>query len=604
MVRRARGAVRRIVVAGVLGAVAVVATPGPAVLAQAPPPRVGSGDAEVFLDAAASDLLGRPATADERQGWLDDLAAGASRTSVAREMTHAPDHASRVVTTLYRRALGRQPDGPGLAFWTGRLVAGRATATLASQLYGSDEAYGNAGSTPGGYVDATYAALLGRPADASGRAYWVGRIQARESRQGLARSLYLSAESNGLRTVLAYLDLLRRPALVGERPYWSQRLTRTDDLDFEAIVAGSEEYLARWRSFEVGPRPVSLTLGISSGSTPTVSGDGRYVAFVSADGRLVPGGPRPRADVFLLDRQVGRYRALTRGNAASGPPDLSADGSTVVFSSRATNLVSGDSGGHGDIFAASTRGGPVRRIVAGDGESTDPSVSADGSVVAFTSDATDLAPGGDGTRRVHIARRGPGGEVTSIERVGGDAPSDRAHLAAGGSAVVFTSEATDLDPATEPGTTNAFWAPLPLGGGAVALTTAGTAGEAGGGVPGVSADGAVVGFTVALEVSSGPVPSAARAARIEGGAVVDVRPLPPAYLATRVVVADDGGSALVSTVLVPEDRPYRVGELHRPIDADPVTVGTDGDLSADGRVAVFESQLSPAFTGEIRLLGA
>ncbi|WCO69245.1 DUF4214 domain-containing protein [Iamia majanohamensis] len=588
--------VRRVLVALTLVVAGVGVAAGAALAgAQAP------SDGERFVDAAAQDLLGRPATPEERARWVAEVDGGGSRVAVAQEMTHSPEHASLVVTTLYRRALLREPDAAGLAFWTDRLAAGRATATLASQLYGSAEAFSKAGSDPATFVDATYRKLLGRPSDPAGRAYWAARIAAGESRTVLARSLYLSSESNGLRTVLVYLDLLRRPALVAERPYWADRLTRTDDLDLEALVAGSSEYLSRARDPGSLSR-VALTARFDGSGAPTISGDGRYVAFTSRDGRLVPGGDRPHTDVFTLDRQVGRYAAVTRGDADSVAPDLSADGSTLVFSSAATNLVALDTNGRADVFAVPTAGGAVRRLVAGNGDSTDPSVSGDGRVVAFTSTASDLVPGADATAHVHVATRGAGGGVTSIQRVGGDGPSQEPRLAAGGGALVFTSSATDLAPGTTPGTTNALWASLPLAGGdVVALTTEGAVGILGRSEPGISADGTVVGFTVASD-ELGPelLLSRAHTARIEDGAVVDRRPLPPAELATEVVIGDDGDSAAVTTVRQVSGRPYVVGEYHRPLDAAAVDVDGDGDLSADGRTLVATAR-GPVSTSHVAL---
>lgn len=403
----------------------------------------------------------------------------------------------------------------------------------------------------------------------------------------------VEAESNGLRTVLTYLDLLRRPALVAERPYWAQRLTTSDDLDFTALIAGSDEYLGRARSPLFG-RSVALTVGAGSGHAPTISGDGRYVAFLSRDGRLVPGGPRPHLDVFLLDRRVGRYSALTRGNGNSDSPDISADGSTLVFSSEASNLVAGDNNGTtADVFVISPVSGAIQRLIAGQGPSTRPSVSGDGSVLALTG----AFAGTDATPRVRVAQRGAGGAVTSIEEVGGDDSSDDAQVAADGSAVVFTSASTDLDPTTELGN-DAFWAALPLSEGeVVALTTRG-ADTIGRPQPGVSADGALVGFPVDAEQAY--LGADAFVARIEGSAVVDRRRLPAGYLATSIVIGDEGTSALVSIIEERSARPFYLGQLYRPVDAEPARVGSNGDLSSDGRIVVSEAQIA-SLPGSVRI---
>lgn len=94
----------------------------------------------------------------------------------------------------------------------------------------------------------------------------------------------------------------------------------------------------------------------ASSYQPDVSADGRYVAFRSAAGNLVSGDWLVADDVFVRDRTMN---TLTRasingageiGNGNSGEPMLTANGRYVVFSSQASNLVSGDTNGRRDIF--------------------------------------------------------------------------------------------------------------------------------------------------------------------------------------------------------------------------------------------------------------
>jgi Tol biopolymer transport system component len=156
--------------------------------------------------------------------------------------------------------------------------------------------------------------------------------------------------------------------------------------------------------------------GASSG--PAISADGRLVAFSSEASNLVPHDTNGRRspgrgeDVFVHDRQTGQ---TTRASVASGPglqqgngpslaPSISADGRFVAFSSGATNLVPHDSNRIDDVFVHDRQtGATVRASVASDGTqatgiaglfdfSTDPSISADGHLVAFTSSATNLVP--------------------------------------------------------------------------------------------------------------------------------------------------------------------------------------------------------------------
>ena len=93
------------------------------------------------------------------------------------------------------------------------------------------------------------------------------------------------------------------------------------------------------------------------GSAPIISGDGRFVAFYSGDDTIVSGDDNETNDVFLRDRVRGTTRLLSVaigggvGNGSSEAPDISADGSTVAFESQANDLVPNDTNKTRDIFA-------------------------------------------------------------------------------------------------------------------------------------------------------------------------------------------------------------------------------------------------------------
>ncbi len=81
---------------------------------------------------------------------------------------------------------------------------------------------------------------------------------------------------------------------------------------------------------------------------PAFSADGRYVAFTSRASNLVPGDTNGDYDVFVRDRQTDqttRVSVDSAGNEASPgseSPAISADGRYVAFESEASNLVQGD----------------------------------------------------------------------------------------------------------------------------------------------------------------------------------------------------------------------------------------------------------------------
>ena len=138
---------------------------------------------------------------------------------------------------------------------------------------------------------------------------------------------------------------------------------------------------------------------------PSLSADGRFVAFYSLADNLVPGDANGAYDVFVHDRQTGGTELVSlagdgsQGNGNSYQTSLSANGRFVAFISEADNLVPGDTNGIADIFVHDRQTGATERVsVAGDGtqgnrDSFTPSLSADGKLVAFESLADNLVPG-------------------------------------------------------------------------------------------------------------------------------------------------------------------------------------------------------------------
>ncbi len=100
--------------------------------------------------------------------------------------------------------------------------------------------------------------------------------------------------------------------------------------------------------------------GNSNSFRPSISGDGRYVAFASRASNLVAGDTNGSDDIFVRDTvnatttRVSVSIAGVEGNNNSFRPSISGDGLFVAFGSRASNLVAGDINGSDDIFRAPT----------------------------------------------------------------------------------------------------------------------------------------------------------------------------------------------------------------------------------------------------------
>lgn len=134
---------------------------------------------------------------------------------------------------------------------------------------------------------------------------------------------------------------------------------------------------------------------------PVISGDGTHVAFASEGTNLVAEDTNGVADVFAVgpDGRLGRASVATdgaQGDHRSGEPDLSADGRLLVFSSRATNLVAGDTNERSDVFVHDLETGATALVsanrdgAAANGDSSTPAISPDGRYVSFASRASDL----------------------------------------------------------------------------------------------------------------------------------------------------------------------------------------------------------------------
>src|SRR3990170_1359568 len=147
------------------------------------------------------------------------------------------------------------------------------------------------------------------------------------------------------------------------------------------------------------------TEGNSHSGGPSISADGFFVAFDSSANNLVSGDTNGYADIFVHNRQTGQTERVSissngvQGDQASQDPTISADGRYVAFLSYATNLVSNDTNNKPDIFVHDIQTGTTTRVsVASDGSQANdynyyPSISADGRFVSFSSNANNLVSG-------------------------------------------------------------------------------------------------------------------------------------------------------------------------------------------------------------------
>jgi Ca2+-binding RTX toxin-like protein/Tol biopolymer transport system component len=310
------------------------------------------------------------------------------------------------------------------------------------------------------------------------------------------------------------------------------------------------------------------------GPSGALSADGRFLVFTSNTPDL--NGHVPAYAIFRRDLLTGEHaRACRAGNADSGDPVVSADGRFVAFESRATNLAGPDHDLQPDVYECDMSNGNIARVsvpltdnVNAVGSSDSPSISADGGYIAFTSDAGGLVPG-DGTRAGVYWRDMATGETRLVDVPPGALASDGngmdPRISADGRFVLFDSDATDLVGGGLNGrTVDVFRKDIVTG--AVTLVSQGRDGSGAGGdstADSISADGNVAVFT-------------SNASNLVLGDANNTSDVFARNLTTR-------GTTMVST---------------HPDGSGLAGPSSQGAISADGRYVAFASQASSVVAAE------
>lgn len=176
-------------------------------------------------------------------------------------------------------------------------------------------------------------------------------------------------------------------------PYWS---SVSNDGSYAALVAGNDVFL--WHFQWDGQ--YSNRRWIAEGYYPSISGNGRYVIFGSYQADLVPNDVPDTFDLFIWDRFSRTYRRVAENIEAQGATfaSISRDGRWVAFLAQQPPEPGQQFGDvHAFLWDGTT--GQTRLVstnaagVEADRASYAVSVSDDGRYVAFTSTATNLAPG-------------------------------------------------------------------------------------------------------------------------------------------------------------------------------------------------------------------
>jgi tricorn protease-like protein len=288
--------------------------------------------------------------------------------------------------------------------------------------------------------------------------------------------------------------------------------------DASNLVAGDTN---GWTDVFVHDRQSGTTerVSVATGGTeadnesaaPSLSADGRFVAFHSAASNLVAGDTNATSDIFVRDRMGGTTERVSvstfgaEGNSVSYHSLVSADGRCVAFISLASNLVAGDTNVIWDVFVHDRQSGTTERVsvstggAEGNGMSFFASISADGRFVAFESAASNLVAGDtNATWDVFVRDRAS----ATTERASVDSSGSEANLGAGdtsisgdGRYVAFDSGASNLVGGDTNSKSDVFVHDRQNGTTErVSVDSSGTEADHESGVPAISADGRYVAF--------------------------------------------------------------------------------------------------------------
>lgn len=263
------------------------------------------------------------------------------------------------------------------------------------------------------------------------------------------------------------------------------------------LAAASFSPFADAQEFTAISKSTAGVVGDKESGEPRISEDGRYVAFASKASNLVAGDANGYFDIYLRDTELGTTIRVSNGISGAEPnddsrwPEITEDGAFVLFSSKASNLVAGDTNVAADLFLYTVATGVVERVnlsylglEASAGVQMDHDLydlSDDGRHIVFTSSSDDYVTTmtSNASRNVFLRDRIAGTttlvsyKLGDFASAGGYAPS----ISADGSKVVFVSGFWLLHPDDPDSNDDIFL--YTVGTGVVSLVSYNTAGTSG-----------------------------------------------------------------------------------------------------------------------------
>ncbi len=346
---------------------------------------------EAVVVGIYDDALDRAPDPDGLEFWIGRLRAGARVATLTAQVygstevwNRAGATAEGFVADVFPRIMGRAPSPDDVDYWAGE-VPGRGRGGVAKALVGSIENRRDR-------VTALYEAVLGRAPDPAGRDYWASRLATLDDVQ-LAVHLASSAEAYQRAQVGCTVPPGAVTTDLTDGRESAQSAQISADGRWVAFIGGHRDlYLLDRTTDEV----TRVTENDEDVHAPAISADGRHLAFITDATDVLPGevDDDGHPDLYSWDRTTGETTRITDGNREASFPSLSPEGRYVAFASYASDLVADDLNAREDVFVWDRTTGTTERITDGAESSSGAVISADGGRVAFSSWADDLAPGG------------------------------------------------------------------------------------------------------------------------------------------------------------------------------------------------------------------
>ncbi len=277
---------------------------------------------------------------------------------------------------------------------------------------------------------------------------------------------------------------LKIAANTSQTPWWTLKhgllMQAGMAMDLISLITVDYEAVVFDQSWELAHAPIDTTERVSVSSSgaqannssyvPTVSADGRYSVFSSGASNLVAGdtavcdpsgsGRHNCNDIFIHDNTTGETTRISQALGGAQPngdstfPSISADGRFVLFESKASNLVPNDTNASSDIFLFDRTTSQITRVSVGSngeqvaGSSAYAHMTPDARFITFVTAANNLIPGNSSFKfNVYLYDRAAGTTTYVSHGQGGalaNGHSSAASISADGEYLVFASNADNL----------------------------------------------------------------------------------------------------------------------------------------------------------------